>query len=328
MLEIATLAMLAVIVLLMRGNPMGFSPALAGFPPGFEPEKPERKAWEDLFMFKKDGGDAPAPDPNIGKAALMQAKTGEQWLAFAKEQFAVGNKRQEEIDRLTNEVTGAQLESMRDSNLRADEMWERYQTVFRPEQDRYIQEARDWDSAERQAEVAAEAKADVLNNAASAKQQQQRQMASMGVSPTSGRFAGIDRATGTSTALAAAGAQNQARNQVRAQGLALQEGIANMGQGATSTSAQQVGLGLNSGNSATGNALGAEGNWRANGQIMGQGFQGAMQGYAGQANTLNSLYGNQLQGWQAQQQASSANAAGLMSGIGTMAGLGIATGAI
>jgi len=273
---------------------------------------------------KGGGSDAPAPDPNIGKAALMQAQTGEKWLQFAKDQFAVGNERQEKIDALTGQVTQAQLDSMNDSNARADEMWSRYQKVFKPEQDRYIKEARDWDSTQRQAEVAAEAKAAVMGNAAAAQQQNQRQMASMGVNPNSGRFAGIERANTTGTALAAAGAQNQARNQVRAQGLALQEGIANMGQGATSTSAQQVGLGLNSGNSAAGNMNAANAQWQGNNQIMGQGFQGAMQGYAGQANTLNNLYGNQLNAWSAQQQASSASSAGLMSGIGQLVGSGAA----
>jgi len=295
-------------------------------------EKLDRKLRRQLlgahicFGGGKGGGgsSAPSPDPQIGQAALMQAQTGQQWLDFAKEQFAVGNERQKGIDELTNQVTGAQLESMKDSNARSEEMWNRYQTVFKPEQDRYIKEARDLDSEQRQQEVAAEAKATVIGNAAAAQQQNQRQMASMGVSPTSGRFAGIERANSTTTALGAAGAQNQARNQVRAQGLALQEGIANMGQGATSTSAQQVGLGLNSGNSATGNMNAANAQWQGNNQIMGQGFSGAMQGYAGQASTLNSLYGNQLNAWNAQQQANSASSAGLMSGIGQLVGSGAA----
>ena len=273
---------------------------------------------------KGGGSSAPAPDPQIGQAALMQAKTGQQWLDFAKEQFAVGNKRQADIDALTKQVTEAQLDSMTSSNKRADEMWKRYLEVFQPAQDEYIKEASNWASAKRQAEVAAEAKADVMANAAAAQGQNQRAMASMGVSPTSGRYAGIDRANATNTALAAAGAQNQARNQVRTQGLALKEGIANMGQGATSTSAQQVGLGLNSGNSAVGNIGAANAQWQGNNQIMGQGFQGAMAGYAGQANTLNNLYGNQLNAWSAQQQANSASAAGLMSGLGSLVGSGAA----
>ena len=326
MIEAASLMLLLAIALMARGNPFQFAPALAGFPSDCEPPKPERKAWEDLMMFKKGGGgsSAPAPDPQIGQAAVMQAQTGQDWLNFAKEQFAVGNERQAVIDELTGKVTEAQLKGMNDANDRADQQWKRYQEVFLPAQDKYIEEAMNWDSKERQDNLAAEAKADVLSNAAAAKQSNARNMASMGVSPTSGRYAGVDRATDLGTALAAAGAQNTARNQVRTQGLALKEGVANMAQGATSTSAQQSSLGLNSGNSATGNINAANGQWQANNQIMGQGFQGAMAGYAGQANTLNNLYGNQLNAWSADQQAKSASSAGLMSGIGSLVGSGAA----
>lgn len=325
MLETVTLLVLAAIVLMARDfNPYQFAPAVVAGPDDFAPPKPERKAWEDLLMFKKGGSSAPAPDPNIGKAALKQAEIGEQWLKFAKDQFAIGNERQKDIDALTKEVTNAQLDSMRDSNERAKQQWDRYLEVFQPLQDEYIEEAQNWGSEERQAEQAAEAKADVLSNAAAAQQSNQRQMASMGINPTSGRYAGIDRETDLNTALAAAGAQNTARNQVRTQALALKEGLANMAQGATSTSAQQVGLGLNSGNSATGNIGAANAQWANNNQIMSQGFGGAMQGYAGQASTLNNLYGNQLQAWQAEQSNKSANAAGLMSGIGSLVGTGLA----
>lgn len=69
-----------------------------------------------------------------------------------------------------------------------------------------------------------------------------------------------------------------------------------------------------------GTTLGANSAFQQNNALMGQGFQGAMQGYAGQGNTLNNLYGSQLQGWSAQQQAAGASAAGLFSGIGTLAG--------
>lgn len=320
MLEAISVMLILAIALMARGNPFQFAPALAGFPSEHQPRKPERKPWEDLLMFKKGGGgSAPSPDPQIGKAALMEAKTGQDWLNFSKEQFAVGNKRQAELDALTSKVTQAQLKGMTDANTRADQQWKRYQEVFLPAQDKYIEEAMNWDSAERQANLAAEAKGDVLSNAAVAKQSNARNMASMGVSPTSGRYAGVDRGNDLATALASAGAQNTARNQVRNQALALKEGVANMAQGATSTAAQQSSLGLNSGNSATGNALGAEGNWRGNVGIMGQGFQGAMQGYAGQASALTGLYNAEQSAYNAKQQASATNSAGLMQGLGTAA---------
>lgn len=270
------------------------------------------------------GGSAPAPDPNIGYAALLQAQTGEKWLAFAEEQFAVGNERQKGIDALTNQVTQAQLDTMNQSNSWAKEDRGRYKSVFQPMEDKFIDEANNWDSAARQDKMAAEAKADVLASADQQRQASTRQLSSMGINPASGRFAGVNRAGETATALNAAGAQNQARNTVRTQGMALRADAINMGKGMASQAAGAAGLGLNAGNSATGNAANANNQWRANQGVMTQGYQGAMQGYAGQASTLNSLYGNQLQGWSAQQQLNSANAAGLMSGIGTMAGLGIA----
>ena len=47
-------------------------------------------------------------DPMVGFAGIMQAQAaqaqvqlGQNWLDFAEEQFAVGNKRQEKIDALT-----------------------------------------------------------------------------------------------------------------------------------------------------------------------------------------------------------------------------------
>lgn len=234
----------------------------------------------------KGGGSAPDADPQVGQAAIMQAKTGADWLDFARQQFAESQVRQDNVDNLTNQVTNQQLSDMRKASGRSDVEWDRYNNLFKPVEDRMVSDAMNYDTPEAQAKAAAEAKADVMNNAAQSQQQNSRQMASMGIDPRSGRYAGVDRANDLSTALAGAGAQNAAREQVKATGMALREGVANFGKGATSTAAQQVGLSTNSGNSATANQLGAEGNFRANGQIMSQGFQGAMSGYGGQANTL------------------------------------------
>lgn len=274
------------------------------------------------ICFGKGGGSAPDADPQIGQAALMQAKTGEDWLSFAKEQFAESSVRQDKVDKLTTEVTTQQLDDMRKASDRSDDQWERYNTLFKPIEDRMVSDAANYDTPEAQAKAAAEAKADVMSNASQAQQQNQRQMSSMGIDPRSGRFAGVDRGNDLSTALASAGAQNGAREAVKATGMALREGVANFGKGATSTAAQQVGLGLQAGNSASGNQLGAENNFRANGQIMAQGFQGAQQGYAGQGSTLNQQYSNQISAQNTSNQATQSQAgqnAAIVGTIGTVA---------
>ncbi|MNL04950.1 hypothetical protein D3C87_1255290 [compost metagenome] len=267
------------------------------------------------FGGGKGGGGSSSPDPQVGKAALMQAKTGEDWLTFSREQFDVGNKRQEKIDALTNEVTGQQLSDMRKASDRSDDQWERYNTLFKPIEDRMVSDAANYDTPEAQAKAAAEAKADVMSSAAESQGQNQRQMASMGIDPRSGRFAGVDRGTDLSVALASAGAQNGAREQVKATGMALREGVANFGRGNTATAAQQVGLGLNAGNSATANIGAANQQFQSNNNVMAQGFQGAQQGYTGQANTLTQ---QRQQNIAAKQNSDGASAAGIQ-GVATLA---------
>ena len=273
------------------------------------------------FGGGKGGGSSSAPDPNIGVAALKQAETGQEWLNFAKEQFAVGNERQAELDKLNSSVIEQQLKTQEQQAGWATKDRERYESVFQPLQDEFIETAKNYDSQERQDQVAAEARADVLRSSAQQREASQRQMAGMGVNPNSGRFQGIERAQDFSTALASAGAQNNARTALRDKAIALRADAVNMGNGLPAQSATAAGMGLNAGNSAVGNAGAAENNWRGNVGIVGQGFSGAMQGYGGMANTLQQQYNSQLSAWSAQQQANAASAAGLFSAVGTGIGL-------
>lgn len=265
----------------------------------------------------KGGGSAPTPDPLIGEAAMKNAELGEDWLRFAREQFNVGNIRQEELDALTESVIKQQMATQDETNAWAREDRTRTKEVFQPLQDEFIQAAREYDTPEKQAQAAAEARADVVKSMGLQSQANSRQMARMGINPNSGRFQEQNRLDNLNTALASAGAQNAARTQVRDKALALKGDAINIGSGLPSSAAAAYGLGMNAGNSATGNAVQANGNWRANVGIVGQGMHGAMQGYANQGNILNSLYGNQVNAWAAQQQANSTSAAGLGQLIGT-----------
>ena len=217
---IALMLLAALIVAILnqwRDLGFGYEYAYAdGYLLGDSNEKEERPKWHDIAMFKKGGGgSAPAADPRIGEAALKNAQIGEDWLKFAEEQFKVSNERQVGQDKLANEVTQQQLDSSKQAQEWATADRDRYENTFRPMQDQFIDEANSWDSAERQSARAAEAKADVMNNSALARQASERNMASMGVDPTSGRYAGVTRAVDQATALSAAGAENNARSTVR-----------------------------------------------------------------------------------------------------------------
>lgn len=275
------------------------------------------------FYGKGGGSSAPSPDPNIGLAALKNAQLGDSWLAFAKEQFAVGNERQEATDALNTRVIEQQLATQDQTNKWAQEDRARYKSVFQPLEDQFIKTANEYASPEKQEEAAAEARSAIIQNSELQRQATERNMASMGVSPDSGRFAGVTRAQEMNTALASAGAQNNARQVIRDKGIALRADAINLGKGLPASAASAYGIGLNAGNSAVANNASGNANFYANQGIMTSGFGGAMNAYNSSGSLLNNLYGNQLQGWAAQQQANATSAGGLGSFLGTIGGAAI-----
>ncbi len=269
----------------------------------------------------KGSSSAPGPDPQIGAAALKQAETGEAWLSFAKDAFSVSQDRQKELDALTTKVTEQQLGLATDQANWAKEDRDRYNSVYKPIEDEFIEEATNYATEERQAEAAAEARADVQSAAATNRAATERANASMGVTPGSGRFTGVQAASDLGTTLAEAGAANTSRQAVRDKGLALKADVANLGKGLPA----QAAAGAAGSVAASGTALG--GSQATNSQalaastILNAGYGGAMQGYAGQAGTLNQQYGLQLDAWKTQQQMNAQNASGIGSFLGGIGGL-------
>lgn len=284
-----------------------------------EPEEEKEAEWEKNVMFKKGGGTTVQSDPNVGKAAMKQAELGEDWLKFAQEQFGVANERQKEQDKIANEVTQQQLDASNQAQGWATKDRERYEGTFVPLQDEFIQQAQNWDSPERQQQMAAEAKADVLTSASQQRGATQRQMAGMGVNPTSGRYAGVDRAGENATALAAAGAQNNARNTVRNQAMSLKGDAINLGSGLGVNPATSLGLSSSTGSAAFGTTAANNSQSAGLGNMVGAGYQGAMNGYNSQASILNQQQQNKIQAQQMNNQSSSS----LWSGIGSLAGMGM-----
>jgi hypothetical protein len=209
------------------------------------------------------GAPAPKPDARIGDAAVRTAALGEEWLAFTKDQFAVSGARQAELDTLTKG---------------------------------FVDEATAYDTPERRAEAAAKARADVQTAAAAERGATERRMASVGIAPDSGRFAGIQRAVGLGTGLASVDAQNRARQGVEDRGLALKKDAI------TATS-------------------GANRDFMASTDIVGRGFGGATSAQTQSAGTLQNQYNSQLNVWKAEQDMAAENAAGIGKFVGTGLGL-------
>jgi hypothetical protein len=120
----------------------------------------------------------------------------------------------------------------------------RYGQNFAPVENQVASDAMNWDSAGRQEAMAGEAKADAIAAGTQARDAAGRQMMSMGVNPNSGKFAATSQANDTAVALAGAGAQNAARDNVRMQGVQLRQQAAQLGQQVLASGQQANSLGM------------------------------------------------------------------------------------
>lgn len=275
-------------------------------------------------MGKSSSAAAPTPDPLIGQAAMANAQLSKDFLQMSKEQYQEGLKRQDVTDALTGKVVAQQLATQDQANAWAKEDRERTKSVFQPLQDDFIKTANEYDTPEKQAAAAAAAQAEIAKQSQVQGQVAQRNMASMGVNPNSGRFAGVTRAMDTDTALASADAGNNARQMVRDKAIALKGDAINMGNGLASSAAAAYGIGTNAGNSAVGNNQSGNQNFYQNNAARMQGMNNAVGANQSAGGMMNSLYGSQLQGYQAEQQAAGQKSAGMGQVAGMVGGLAIA----
>jgi hypothetical protein len=252
------------------------------------------------------GRKPPKPDPRIGEAAMKQAEIADR-AQIAAEGFA-----ERQLD-MAAEYQKFMLDQAAVTNGWAAEDRARYTGTFVPLQDDWIAEAQAYASPERKAMAADEAVADVRQQFALGRQQNERQMAAVGVNPASGRYQSSANRMQTTEALAAAGGANAARRRVEDTGRNLRASAINMGQGLAVNPGTSMGLSNSAG--STGMNAGMNGINSAAGMVAG-GAQTAMQGQQGIVNGLNAQYQNQLRAWQAQNQWISDVAQGVGTGAG------------
>jgi hypothetical protein len=181
----------------------------------------------------------------------IQAGYRDKYDGWADQDRQLGRDTKALDDKLANEALESgkayegqfQQQAARQNGLGAAQM-DRYGKTFSPVEDKVASDAMNWDSADRQEAMAAEAKADVVAAGQQAKDANARQMMSMGVNPMSGKFAATSQAGDTALALAGAGAQNMARDNVRMQGVQLRQNAAQLGQQVLASGQQANSLGM------------------------------------------------------------------------------------
>lgn len=259
----------------------------------------------------------PPPPPDMSamagaskEIALLQQKTAKEQLAWAREQDTMNRQT---LDR----VLGVQLPAMEEQADWARTDRARYEELFLPLEDQFIEEAQEYDSPERRAQMMGTAVSDVNQQFDAQRRNALQRLESYGVDPSQTRNAALDVGVRTAQAAAQAQAASGARNRVEDVGRAMRGDAINMGRGLPSQAAAGYGGANQMGNSAvsgsnqtTGTSTGA---LTSSATFSGQ----ALQGIGQSANITNMGYQNEMSAFDAK----SAQRAGMWGAVGGVAGM-------
>ncbi len=209
------------------------------------------------------------------EAARIQTGLGREQLAFAQQQY---NRSAPILESIARQQMAAQNEQM----AQARDYYNYQRDTYRPLERSIVQDAQRFNTEAYRNELASQAAADAGRAFGISQQQNQRAMAAMGANPASGRFAGMQNASGLQQAAARAATMTGTRTQAQQMGYARQLDAAGLGRGLAGASA-----------AAYGGATGA-------GSAAGQSTQSAGQNYMGNmaigAGTMAAGTGQQIQG--------------------------------
>lgn len=224
-----------------------------------------------------------------GMAAQQQmGNLGQQQLDFARQQY------QDMLPRLTG-IADSQMGAMSYQMDQGKAMGDMFRQTYMPMMAEQANSARNFNTEAHREGLAQQAAADVSRaftntNAASA-----RNMASMGVNPNSGRFAGMQRGNDLALAAQRANAMTGTRRMAEAEGQRRMASAISGGQNLAGMSGNAIASGLSAGNSS-GAMYMAPGNNYMNamqsgietiGQGIGYGQRGLSGGMAGMQDSLN-----------------------------------------
>ena len=265
---------------------------------------------------------SPPKPPDLGPAAeaseevaRIQQQTAREQLDWAREQDTFNRD-------LLQQVLDIQMPAMREQFETAQADRQRYEEFFRPFEDQWAQEAAEYDSPERRERERGAAVADVSSAFDSQRRNALQRLEGYGVDPSMTRNAALDIGVRTAQAAQQAQAATGATRRVEDIGRALQSDVINMGRGALSNAAGFYGQAVGAGGQAQQGALNTTASG-ANAVQSSLGFSGqALQGYGQSADIMSQGFNNQMASWQA----GADQTAGMLQGVGSLAGMFMADG--
>ena len=257
---------------------------------------------------------APPPDYTplaeaSAEAARIQAGLGREQLAFAREQY---DRSAPILEGIANQQMAAQSEQM----AQARDYYNYQRDTYRPLERGIVADAERFNTEAYRNQVASQAAADSGVAFGISQQQNQRAMAAMGANPNSGRFAGMQNATGLQQAALRANAMTGARNQAQQMGYARKLDAAGLGRGLAGASIAAYGGANQAGSMAGGNAQSAGMNYMAG---MGQGANTIAGGQKMQLSGLSSVLNSQTQSYINTQDSFMGDLGAVLGGAGALA---------
>ena len=219
------------------------------------------------------------------EAARIQAKLGREQLDFAKQQY---DRSAPILEGIARQQMAAQDEQM----AQARDYYNYQRDTYRPLERSIVQDAQRMNTEAYRNELASQAAADAGRAFGISQQQNQRAMAAMGANPNSGRFPGMQNASGLQQAAMRANAMTGTRQQAEQMGYARQLDAAGLGRGLAGASLGAYGGASQAGSMAGANAQSAGQNYMGN-MVAGAGTIGA--GQKMQLSGLSSVLNSQTQ---------------------------------
>jgi hypothetical protein len=229
---------------------------------------------------------APAPDystlANASKeSAAIMAALGNQQLDFSKQQY-------QDMLPFMQGIATDQRAMMSQQMDQAKDYYQYQQDTYRPLEEQMVAEARAYNTDANRERLAGQAAADAGRAFATTQQASQRNLASMGVNPNSGRFAGATAASNLGLAGGKAAAMSQTRAMAEALGQDRITQAIGLGRNLPGNSQGAYSGALNAGNAAGNNMQQPGQNYLA-GMAQGAGFigRGREMYQSGLGNALN-----------------------------------------
>ena len=259
--------------------------------------------------------DVPNP-PDYGEVIGLSKEQAEKSYELSQQQFQWAQDQWMNQKDTLESIISSSLPHMQDQWNFAKEDRARYEELYQPLEDQFLDRASRWDTTERREQEAAKAQTEVATQFEAQRQNALQRLEGYGVDPSQTRSQALDLGVRIEEAKAMATGANNARTRVENEGMELLGNTIQQGRG-LAAQGTQYGAAANTTAAVTGNASSA---WQGANESMGTPLQWGAHGNNALGNTANAKT-QQFEGDISQHNAEQAPMNSLIQAGATAAGL-------